>query len=291
MSDRQCDHERRPFWTVFTIFDPDGEGSDFAYTAGLAERGHPELHMWSRPSLGNDPGEDWKFSMRDSCQTAQGFGDSWGQEACAGVLEWMQCEAAERSHLLRNLRSLLTEGLHSFLSTVAVDDTLDPPTRALGVGPVLCALAGPGRAPGPEWLAADQVLDVLRGLVAAMSVDGLVAASLGWNRARHADESSASLQMRVDARSVTSATFAPLPQEWMSFSTALMVKQRLHPEPLALAQDWGQVVTTVLTHCGSFSAEQVDAFVQASGNPTGLAHALKADRRLAKRLASKSEAP
>src|SRR3546814_14993917 len=37
-----------------------------AYTAGRAERGFPELHMWSRPCLGSDPGDDWMFSMRDN---------------------------------------------------------------------------------------------------------------------------------------------------------------------------------------------------------------------------------
>ncbi|HEY9563020.1 MAG TPA: hypothetical protein VIR30_04545, partial [Nocardioides sp.] len=103
---------------------------------------------------------------------------------------------------------------------------------------------------------------------------GLASASLGWDRARHGDEHCVSLRSRVDARSVTSACFPPIPQEWMSFSTALMVKQRLHPEPLALAQGWGLVVTTVLTHRGDFSTEQIEAFVRISGNPTGLAEAL-----------------
>jgi hypothetical protein len=55
-----------PWWQVMTIFDPDGAGGDFAYTVGLATKGVPELHMWARPSLGDDPGEDWKFSLRDT---------------------------------------------------------------------------------------------------------------------------------------------------------------------------------------------------------------------------------
>ncbi len=54
-----------PFWTVQLVYDPDGGGADFAYTIGLAHRGFPELHIWARPSLGDDPGHDWKLSVRD----------------------------------------------------------------------------------------------------------------------------------------------------------------------------------------------------------------------------------
>ncbi|HET7326767.1 MAG TPA: hypothetical protein VFJ14_05705 [Nocardioidaceae bacterium] len=54
-----------PFWRVQSVFDPDGTGKDFAYTIGLHERGLPELHIWARPSLGEDPGLDWMFSNRD----------------------------------------------------------------------------------------------------------------------------------------------------------------------------------------------------------------------------------
>jgi len=57
-----------PFWQVQSVFDPDGTGKDFAYTIGLHERGLPELHIWARPSLGEDPGHDWMFSNRDRCR-------------------------------------------------------------------------------------------------------------------------------------------------------------------------------------------------------------------------------
>jgi hypothetical protein len=60
------DHLRRhPFWQVQSVFDPDGEGGDFAYTIGLHDRGFPELHVWARPTLGEDPGLDWMFSPHD----------------------------------------------------------------------------------------------------------------------------------------------------------------------------------------------------------------------------------
>ncbi|VXC10018.1 hypothetical protein [Nocardioides sp. AX2bis] len=58
---------RSPWWMVNAIFDPDGGGADFSYTEGLAARGHPELHIWARPTDGLDPGEDWHFSQRDTC--------------------------------------------------------------------------------------------------------------------------------------------------------------------------------------------------------------------------------
>jgi hypothetical protein len=54
-----------PFWQVQAVFDPDGTGKDFAYTIGLYDKGLPELHVWARPSLGEDPGHDWVLSVRD----------------------------------------------------------------------------------------------------------------------------------------------------------------------------------------------------------------------------------
>ncbi|HEX5087121.1 MAG TPA: hypothetical protein VFV89_04880 [Nocardioides sp.] len=58
---------RTPDWQVQSVFDPDGEGHDFAYTIGLHDRGLPELHIWGRPPMGEDPGDDWMFSDRDRC--------------------------------------------------------------------------------------------------------------------------------------------------------------------------------------------------------------------------------
>jgi len=61
-------HGRRTTdWKVQAVFDPDGEGRDFAYTIGLHDRGLPELHIFGRPSLGEDPGADWLLSPQDRC--------------------------------------------------------------------------------------------------------------------------------------------------------------------------------------------------------------------------------
>jgi hypothetical protein len=49
------------------VFDPDGTGQDFGYTVGLAALGHPELHMWARPTHGTDPGADFELSPQDIC--------------------------------------------------------------------------------------------------------------------------------------------------------------------------------------------------------------------------------
>ena len=54
--------QRTPDWQVTAVFDPEGGGRDFAYSVGLTDRGLPELHLWARPSLGDDPGADWKLS-------------------------------------------------------------------------------------------------------------------------------------------------------------------------------------------------------------------------------------
>jgi hypothetical protein len=54
-----------PTWDVISVFDPDGTGSDFAYTVGLADHNVSELHVWARPTDGTDVGLDFKLSPRD----------------------------------------------------------------------------------------------------------------------------------------------------------------------------------------------------------------------------------
>lgn len=66
--------ETDPPWMVRAVFDPDGLGGDFAYTIGLSGLGVPELHAYGRPSLGEDPGADWKFSCDDLCQLLNELG-------------------------------------------------------------------------------------------------------------------------------------------------------------------------------------------------------------------------
>lgn len=66
--------EKNPPWMVQIVFDPDGRGHDFAYTIGLCELGVPELHMYARPSLVDDPGADWKFSGDDCCRMLNRLG-------------------------------------------------------------------------------------------------------------------------------------------------------------------------------------------------------------------------
>ena len=50
---------------VISVFDPDGDGGDFAYTVGLRDLDIPELVIRARPSEGHDPGADWMLSHRD----------------------------------------------------------------------------------------------------------------------------------------------------------------------------------------------------------------------------------
>lgn len=68
---------RIPFWKVQAVFDPDGTGGDFAYTIGLADRGLSELHMWARPTHGDDVGADFLLSSRDLCGFLNEFAWEW----------------------------------------------------------------------------------------------------------------------------------------------------------------------------------------------------------------------
>lgn len=68
---------RTPFWQVQAVFDPDGGGSDFAYTIGLGERGTHELHAWARPTHGLDVGADYKLSSQDLCHLLNEFAWEW----------------------------------------------------------------------------------------------------------------------------------------------------------------------------------------------------------------------
>lgn len=88
---------RETWWQITAVFDPDGGGSDFAYTEGLARENLPELHLWARPSIGEDPGADWCFSPCDTgiilneaaWRLVDGrlqVGDTWEREYDAGFV-------------------------------------------------------------------------------------------------------------------------------------------------------------------------------------------------------------
>jgi hypothetical protein len=65
---------QHPPWMVETVFDPDELGGDFAYTVGLHRLGFPELHLWARPDIGEDPGLDWILSLHDRAHLLNDFG-------------------------------------------------------------------------------------------------------------------------------------------------------------------------------------------------------------------------
>ena len=94
-----------PTWQVQAVFDPDGTGGDFAYTIGLFDLGLPELHIWARPSLGEDPGADWLLSMSD------------------------------RRHVLNELGQLLVEGRLDVGSTMTREYDAGLATVTFEVGP------------------------------------------------------------------------------------------------------------------------------------------------------------
>ena len=92
------DQDRTPDWQVQSVFDPDGGGFDFACTIGLHDRGaRRATHLWGRPPIGDDPGEDWMFSDHDRCRILNEIawrlidgeveiGSCWTEEYDAGLV-------------------------------------------------------------------------------------------------------------------------------------------------------------------------------------------------------------
>jgi hypothetical protein len=68
------DSPGRP-WRVVCVCDADGSGRNFAYTVGLEPMGLPELLVWARPTDGEDPGADWRFSHRDLASVLHDLSD------------------------------------------------------------------------------------------------------------------------------------------------------------------------------------------------------------------------
>lgn len=52
-------------------------GGGFAYTMGIASRGMHELHMWDRPTHGDDPGADFSLSSSDLGHILNWLADEW----------------------------------------------------------------------------------------------------------------------------------------------------------------------------------------------------------------------
>lgn len=82
-----ADNRRRapeiPDWTVMGVL-AEGDGlPEFSYTIGLHERGLPELFLWDRPSLGEDPGDDWSFHAQERGQML----NHWARRLIEGRLE------------------------------------------------------------------------------------------------------------------------------------------------------------------------------------------------------------
>lgn len=164
---------RKPFWQVQAVFDPDGDGGDFSYTMGLAGRGVPELHLWGRPSLGEDPGEDWKLSMQDTCRLLN-------------ELAWDLLE--RRLRVGDSFVRTFDDGL------VTVRFQLDPPQEsgtleAYGAGdslviPVRWSLERPPAGPNAPMSAEGEALAEARWLELTKEIDLSRAAPGGWRLPR-----------------------------------------------------------------------------------------------------------
>jgi hypothetical protein len=159
-----------PFWQVQAVFDPDGEGKEFAYTIGLHDRGLPELHIWGRPSLGEDPGDDWMFSINDRTRVLNEFA-------------WLLIDG--KLDVGTNLRREYDAGL------AVVDYRVDPPgdrdeLEAFGIAPGAIVLPVPWSLTRPPEGTISPLTHDARAIAVAdyesalASVDRHVPVPLGW---------------------------------------------------------------------------------------------------------------
>jgi hypothetical protein len=66
------------FWTVEAVHGCERHSAlNCAYTIGLGSRGLHELHMWARPTHGDDPGADFGLSCSDLRQVLDEYAQQW----------------------------------------------------------------------------------------------------------------------------------------------------------------------------------------------------------------------
>ena len=80
----------RPPWIVQAVFDDEQLGGDFAYTIGLQDLGFPELHLWARPTEGEDVGLDWMLSVNDRGHLLNDYGAKLASGAIGVGSEWTE---------------------------------------------------------------------------------------------------------------------------------------------------------------------------------------------------------
>ncbi len=135
------------FWQVQAVFGCEKHpGPGFAYTIGLADRGLHELHMWDRPTHGDDPGADFKLSSADLGHILNGFADEW----VAGALQ--TGDVRELS-----LDDGLTTAVVGFDEPVHADDVEAWGARPSMVVPLSWSLHRPARGVPVEIMAEARV--------------------------------------------------------------------------------------------------------------------------------------
>lgn len=191
----------QPFWQVQSVFDPDGEGKDFAYTIGLHDRGLPELHIWGRPSLGEDPGDDWMLSMNDRSRVLNEFA-------------WLLIDG--KLDVGTNLRREYDGGL------AVVDYRVDPPgdrneLEAFGIAQGAIVLPLPWSLTRPPEGTVSPLTDHARAIAAEdyesvlATVDRQMPAPIGWELP---DEASFAPDQRFGPR--TPVVLARAAQLWQA---------------------------------------------------------------------------
>lgn len=130
------------FWQVQAVHECDDDpGPGFGYTIGLASRGLPELHIWNRPSHGDDPADDFHLSSRDICSILNQL-----------ALEWVAGRLEVGGHRELSLDGGLTTARVTVGAAVAAAEVEAWGAEPSQVVPLRWSLERPARG-GPVWIA------------------------------------------------------------------------------------------------------------------------------------------
>ncbi|MFT4289093.1 hypothetical protein [Nocardioides sp.] len=209
--------------------------------------------------------------LADAAELVEGLGVSWAVPAWRAAYAWFNADGSEPTpeSLVRHLVRIVVQ---PWLVTTAVEDLLDRPARLHGLGPVTAALAGTRACPpGPDWCAADHVVDAIRRVVVRAGAASLLDAVINWQTGF--DESHTTARGQIAARAVTSAAMFPdfrstLPARLLRELTSAQLRRRVDDWAV---QDWLTTLATVLIHRAVLSEKTVAAVLQCGGTMPGLA--------------------
>lgn len=199
--------------------------------------------------------------VQDADDLVGQLGVTWGHEAWAAALEWVNGDDEEPLPDDR-VREIVAEVVRPFLLTVAAQDLLSTDMVVFGAGPVVCAFSHDGHPPSPAWHAADHVVTAVRELAVLAGAEGVAAAAAAWAEAEGDEAAGARGDVAVHA--VTSPSmFPPWRQELPAgLVRELRRRERRDDLPEWVIQDWLTTLTTVLSHRAALEPETVDLVIE-----------------------------